>query len=188
MIYGVCLFIITILKYNGYTPHPSLGHMHIIITLWVRGHATIIMREGGRAWERGYDTREERNVPAALSVVFSVPSKADVYQHCTALFGLSESKLLTSFIAKNSKSTRKKFPSLSFLFPTFVCVCLPLFHLLLFLQVLPFFSPTLSLSLSLSLSSIQVNVAPNTVMASRLKRAQVRQTKQSKPIYTHSQD
>lgn len=88
-------------------------------------------------------------MPAALSVVFSVPSKADVYQHCTSLFGLSESKLLTSFIAKNSKSTRRKSPSLSFLFPTFVCVCLPLFHLLLFLRVLPFFSPTLSLPLPL---------------------------------------
>ena len=35
---------------------------------------------------------------------------------------------------------------------------------------------------------VQVNVAPNTVMASRMKKAQVRATRQSKPVYLHSQD
>ena len=34
----------------------------------------------------------------------------------------------------------------------------------------------------------QANVAPNTVMASRHKKAQARASKQSKPVYLHSQE
>ena len=34
----------------------------------------------------------------------------------------------------------------------------------------------------------QTNVAPNTVMASRHKKTQLRTAKQSKPVYLHSQD
>lgn len=35
---------------------------------------------------------------------------------------------------------------------------------------------------------VQTNVAPNTVMASRDRKRQVRVTKQAKPVYLNSQD
>ena len=121
----------------------------------------------------------------------SVSSKADKCPHYPHLAIVKVNCDL--FHGQNPESIQRKSPSPSFLFPHF-CVCVsssftpplppPSFSLSLPLYIAhsPMLSP------SPSPSAIQVNVAPNTVMASRLKKTQVRQTKQSKPIYTHSQD